>query len=406
MPVFEYKGLNEKGKPVKGILDAEGPRVLREVLMKQNIFLTEYNEGSEQSAQPLRQRRMGGSVKGQDVAILTRQLATLTKAGISLVESLSALVDQVEKEALRRILSSVRQKVNEGSSLADAFSAYPRVFPPLYTNMIRAGEASGMLDVVLDRLADFTDYQVKLKSKIIGAMTYPVIMVIFSMIIVAVLFVVVIPKITRIFAHLKSALPLPTKILIGSSKFVGQWWWLILILMVLMVLMFLSFIKSEKGHIKWDRFKLRVPILGSMIRMLAIARFSRTLSTLLASGVPILMSLEIVKNVLNNKILEAVVEEARENIKEGESIAAPLARSGQFPPIVTHMIAVGEKSGQLEEMLNHIADAYDSQVDTKVNAMTALLEPIMIVAMGGVVGFIVFSILLPILKMNQALGKG
>jgi general secretion pathway protein F len=407
MPVFEYKGLDARGKAVAGILDAIDAKSLRAQLRKDGVFLTEILEESKAKSLAAREVKLGGGrVKGQDVAIMTRQLATLIGAGIPLVDSLTALVEQVEKEKLKKVLSQVRERVNEGSSLADALRDHPKIFEPLYVNMVRAGESSGTLDVVLARLADFSEGQVRLKSKVLGAMMYPIIMVGVGIVIVSILFVVVVPKITKIFDRLQAALPLPTQILIGMSNFVKDWWWLIGIVVIGGSFLLVRYFRSEKGREKWDRFILRVPVFGPLVRMIALARFTKTLATLLSSGVPLLTALDIVKNVLNNKILEKVIEEARVSIQEGESIAAPLKRSKEFPPIVTHMIAIGEKSGELESMLQNIANAYDQQVETRINTMTSLLEPIMIVAMGGVVAFVVFSILLPILKMNQALGKG
>jgi general secretion pathway protein F len=407
MPVFEYKGLDARGKAVSGIVDATDPKALKLALRKDGIFLTEIVEESRAKSLAQREVKLGrGRVKPLDVAVMTRQLATLIGAGIPLVESLTALVEQVDKERLKKVLSRVRERVNEGASLADAMADHARVFPPLYVNMIRAGESSGTLDIVLARLADFTEYQVRLRSKVMGAMTYPIIMVFVGILIVAILFVVVVPKITKIFDRLQTSLPIPTQILIGASNFVKNWWWLIGIVAIGGTILLVRYFRTPEGREKWDRFALRVPVFGPLLRMIAIARFTRTLSTLLASGVPVLTALDIVKNVLNNKILEKVVEESRVSIQEGESIAAPLKRSKQFPPLVTHMIAIGEKSGELENMLSNVANAYEQQVDGKINTLTSLLEPVMIVCMGGVVGFIVFSILLPILKMNQALGKG
>jgi general secretion pathway protein F len=406
MPVFEYKGLDARGRSVGGVLDAADPRALRAALRREGVFLTEIVLESQKKTLAQREVRLGrGRVKPLDIAVMTRQLATLIGAGIPLVDSLTALVEQVDKERLKKILSKVRERVNEGASLADALGDHPKVFAPLYVNMIRAGESSGTLDVVLSRLADFTEYQVRLRSKVMGAMMYPIIMMVVGVIIVSVLFVVVVPKIRKIFDRLESSLPLPTEVLIGVSTFVSNYWWLLLLVVGTGTVLFLRFIRSEKGREKWDRFVLRVPVFGPLVRMVAIARFTKTLGTLLSSGVPLLTALDIVKNVLNNKLLEKVVEEARVSIQEGESIAGPLKRSKQFPPLVTHMIAIGEKSGELEAMLANVASAYDQQVESKVNTLTSLLEPIMIVAMGGVVGFIVFSILLPILKMNQALGR-
>ena len=409
MPVFEYKGLDARGKQVKGVHDAADPKALRSALRKNGVFLTEILDQERGGVTALAKRdvkMLGGRIKPLDISLMTRQLATLIGAGIPLVDSLTALVEQVDKEKFKKVLSEIRERVNEGGSLAEALAHHGKVFPTLYVNMVRAGESSGTLDLVLVRLADFTEYQVRLRSKVQGAMMYPIIMIFVAIIIVSILFVVVVPKIIKIFDRLQATLPVPTKILIATSHLVKNYWWLIILVVVFSAFMFLRYINSEKGREKWDRFKLWVPIFGPIVMMIAIARFTKTLATLLASGVPILTALDIVKAVLGNVVLEKVIDEARSSIQEGESIAAPLKRSGRFPPIVTHMIAIGEKSGELENMLTNVANAYDSQVDTKINTLTSLLEPIMIVAMGGVVGFIVFSILLPILKMNQALGKG
>ena len=407
MPVFEYKGLDAKGKNVGGIFDAPDAKALRAQLRKTGVFLTEIIQEAKSKNLGNRDVKLGGGrIKTMDIAVMTRQLATLIHAGIPLVDSLTALVEQVDKERLKRVLSKIRERVNEGASLGDSLGDHPKVFSTLYINMIRAGESSGTLDLVLARLSDFTEHQVRLRSKVMGAMMYPLIMICVGILIVTILFVVVVPKIMKIFDRLQATLPLPTQILIGVSNFVKNYWWLMFIVTFLTIFLSVRYVRTEGGRLKWDRFMLKVPIFGSLSRMIAIARFTKTLSTLLASGVPILTALNIVKNVLGNKVLENVIDEARVSIQEGESIAAPLKRSKQFPPIVTHMIAIGEKSGELEGMLGNVADAYDSQVETKINTLTSLLEPIMIVLMGGVVGFIVFSILLPILKMNQALGKG
>ena len=426
MPVFEYSGLTEAGKNVRGVKDAENRKVLRSLLRKDGIFLTDVRAADalaaanaaanpstgkiELSGQGLSREvdlRMlfGTRVSGQDLAIATRQLATLIGAGITLVESLSALVDQVEHPRLKRILGIVRQKVNEGSSLADALAEHPKVFTTLYVNMIRAGESSGALDVVLVRLADFTENQAALRNKIIGAMLYPAIMVLVGIAIVGILFIVVIPKVTKIFEDMNVALPWTTQILITTSNFALNYWYLILIAVPLLAWAFRRYINTEKGLNWWDRTKLRAPIFGEVVRMLALARFAKTLATLLSSGVPLLTALDIVKNIVNNSILAKVIEDARDAIREGESIAAPLKRSGQFPPLVHHMIAIGEKSGQLEQMLGNIARSYDSQVEIRVSAMTSLLEPVMIVMMGGGVAFIVFSILMPIMQLNTFVPK-
>ncbi|MBN2494032.1 MAG: type II secretion system inner membrane protein GspF [Deltaproteobacteria bacterium] len=401
MPVFKYKGMNPAGKAVSGIRNADNPRVLRSALRKEGIFLTEVHQ--EKAAKPgqgkpsARRKR----VTTAELAVLTRQLATLLHAGVTLVESLSALVDQVDNDHLKLVLSQVKQRVNEGSSLADSMGQHPKVFPHLYCNMVKAGESSGALDVVLNRLADFTEGQARLRSKIIGTLTYPAIMIVIGIGILTLLIVVVIPKITKIFEDMHATLPLPTRILLAASDFLSSYWWAVLLVLIAAGFAFRAYTRTENGSVRWDRFKLEMPIFGSIVRMLSISRFARTLSTLLTSGVPLLGSLHIVRNIVNNRVLASAIDDARESITEGESIANPLKRSGEFPPLVIHMIAVGERTGQLETMLEHVAKSYEDQAENRINALTALLEPLMIVFMGGAVGFMVLSILLPILQLNE-----
>ncbi len=402
MPVYKYKGMNDAGKAVNGIRNADNPRALRSLLRKENIFLTDVEQqknraGSGKGNISTRRRK----VTALELSVLTRQLSTLLAAGVTLVESLTAMVDQVDNEYLKLVLSQVKQRVNEGGTLAEAMGQHPKVFPLLYCNMIQAGESSGALDVVLNRLADFTEGQARLRSKIIGTLTYPAIMIVMGLGIMILLIVVVIPKITKIFEDMKATLPLPTRILLGISDFLAAYWWAVAILLVLLGFALRAYVNTENGRIRWDRFKLNMPIFGSIVRMLAISRFTRTLSTLLTSGVPLLGSLTIVRNIVNNQILAQALDDARESITGGESIADPLKRSGEFPPLVIHMIAVGERTGQLESMLEHVAVSYESQAENRINALTALLEPLMIVFMGGAVGFMVLSIILPILQLNE-----
>jgi general secretion pathway protein F len=407
MPVFAYKALDQGGKSVEGLKEADSPRTLRTVLRRDGLFLTEVTgEKQSRAASPeVNVRRwVGGRVKADDVAVATRQLAVLVNAGIPLVEALTALVEQVEHERLKRVLSAVKQRVNEGSSLAEALAQHPKAFSSLYVNMIRAGESSGALDVVLFRLADFTETQARLKAKVLGTLTYPAAMMIIGAVIMGILFTVVIPKITKVFEDTKVVLPWTTRFLIGFSTFVHDWWWALGLLVAAGVYGFLRWRRTPAGRARWDIWVLDAPIFGPLVRQVAVARFSRTLATLLKSGVPLLTAMDIVRNIVGNTRLAAVIEEARESIKEGESIAAPLKRSGEFPPLVYHMIAIGEKSGELEEMLGNVANAYDSQVETKIAALTSLLEPVMIVVMGVAVAFIVFSILMPILQINTIAG--
>ena len=303
----------------------------------------------------------------------TRQLATLIGAGIPLVESLTALVDQVENETFKAVLAEVKQKVNEGAGFGDSLANHPKVFSNLYINMVRAGETSGAMDVVLERLADFTETQAELRSKLVGTMIYPIIMIIMAAVVTSILFVFVVPKISKIFESQKVALPLPTRVLMGLSSFVADWWLVLIPLALGSVFLMLRYIRSEKGKPKWDEFVLKTPLFGQLVRMVAITRFAKTLSTLVASGVPLLTAFDIVKTVVQNTVLSNVIETVRDAVKEGENIASPLKRSGEFPPIVTHMIAVGEKSGQLEEMLGNVARSYEVQVNSRLQAMTSLL---------------------------------
>jgi len=408
MPVFEYKALSDAGRQVTGLKEADSAKSLRSVLRRDGLYLTEVVGQQQQTAAAspeIKVRRwVLGRVRADDLAIATRQLAVLVGAGIPLVDSLTALVEQVDHERLKRILSDVKQRVNEGSSLADALVAHPKVFSTLYVNMIRAGESSGALEIVLVRLADFTEGQARLRSKVIGTLTYPAAMLVIGSIILGILFTVVIPKITKVFEDAKVTLPWTTQALIGFSTFVHDWWWALGICLALAVYAGRRWRQSPAGRARWDEWVLTIPIFGTLLRQLAIARFSRTLATLLKSGVPLLTAMDIVKNIVGNTRLATVIEESRDSIREGESIAAPLKRSGEFPPLVYHMVAIGEKSGQLEEMLKNVADAYDSQVETRIGALTSLLEPIMIVAMGVAVAFIVFSILMPILRVNTIAG--
>lgn len=409
MPVYAYKGLADDGREVKGLQDADSPKGLRATLKKQGIRIVEHREETAKESGGL---KISGSteidlkkyferVTVADVALVTRQLATLLRSGITLIDALTAIVDQLDNEKFKRIFGSIKTGVNEGSSLADAMAQHPAVFDELYISMVRAGEASGALDKVLVRLADFTESQARLKSKVMGALLYPLIMLGVGSVIMVILFVVVIPRITKIFQQVKADLPPQTRLLIFVADIIRNYWWLLLPTVIGLIFYFFRWKKSKKGRPKWDRFTLTVPVIGPVVRLVAIARFARTLATLLRSGVPVLTALDITKDVLNNLRLAEVVTEAREAIREGESISTPLRKSKEFPPIVVHMVATGEKSGQLEEMLEHVADNYDFQVDQKVERLTTLIEPIMIVGMGGAVAFIVFSILMPILQLSQ-----
>ncbi len=405
MAIFAFRGLEtQSGKSVKGYRDADNPKALRAVLRKEGIILTSATRDSKKEKSTGNEVDLFAYFKrptSGDVAVMTRQLATLVRAGIPLVESISALVDQTEKESMAKVLTSVREDLKEGTAFAKTLEKHSKVFPPLYINMVAAGEASGTLEAVLERLADFMEDQARLKGKITSAMAYPVLMTIIAAALVGVLMVAVVPKVTGIFENLGQELPWYTVLLITVSDFLADFWWLVLLLIGGAFYGFRRWVNTEEGRMRWDTFLLRVPVFGRLNLLVAVARFSKTLSTLLSSGVPLLVAMDIVKNVLGNRLLEGVVRDAIGSIREGESIAEPLRRSGQFPPMVTHMITVGEKSGQLEEMLENVSRAYESDVETKVATLTSLLEPLVIVVMGGMVGFIAMAILMPLVQMNQ-----
>ena len=404
MPVYAYRGIDSRGRNIKNVAEADNAKALRNVLRKDGIMATEVLEQSEaakKNAGNLDFSRMFRRVSTMDVAVSTRQLAVLLRAGIPLVEGLSALIDQLDQPDLKSAFTDARNQINEGSSFADAIKSHPKIFPTLYVNMVAAGEASGTLEVVLARLAEFMDNQAKLKSKVQAALAYPAVMGIVVTLIVFLMMAVVVPKVTSIFENFNQALPWYTNALIFVSNIFSNYWWLIFALLALAIYFFRRWKSSEEGRIKWDLFVLRVPLFGNLLTMVAVSRFARTLATLLSSGVPVLSAMDITRRILGNTELMRVVEEARESVREGEGIAKPLREAGRFPPIVTHMIAIGERSGQLEEMLEHVADAYDQQVEVKVSAITSLLEPLLIVVMGGVVASIAFAILMPLLQIND-----
>jgi general secretion pathway protein F len=407
MAVYAWRGVNAAGKAVKGVRDADSPKQLRAVLKKDGVLVTELLESSEAAKKRGREidfKRMFNRVGTREIAVSTQQLAVLLRSGIPLVEALTALIDQLDQPDLKSAFTDTRDKVNEGISFADALRNHPKYFEDLYVNMIAAGEASGTLEAVLQRLAEFLDAQARLKSKVQSALAYPVFMAGASTLIIGIMMTVVVPKVTSIFEDFNQSLPWYTELLIWSSGVITDYWWLLIAIIGGGSWYFRRWKRTEEGKKKWDRFELKIPLFGQLFLMVAVARFSRTLSTLLTSGVPVLRAMEITRNVLGNTELMRVVDEARNSVREGEGLAKPLRASKRFPPIVTHMIAIGERSGQLEEMLEHVAVAYDQQVEVRVSAMTSILEPLIIVVMGGVSAGIAFSILMPLLQINEFVG--
>lgn len=407
MPVYAYKGLNSQGKNVGGIIDADSPKGARLKLRRTGVYTTDLTEQNQQkgAAEKLWATTDLGAyferITPQDLSLMTRQLATLVGAGLPLVECLGALTEQVENARQKRILSQVREQVVEGGTLADAMESHPRVFSDLYVSMVRAGEASGALDIVLIRLAEYTERSSQLRDKVRSALTYPLLMAVFSGFILFFLLSYVVPKVTRIFAETQQELPIMTVVLLAISDFAAEYWWLILGSILTAVIAVRVSTRTTAGQLRFDKILLRAPYFGKVLKKVALARFARTLSTLLVGGIPLLQSLDIVKHVVSNLVLQNAIEEGRDAIREGQSVAEPLKRSGHFPPLLVHMISVGEKSGELEQMLSRAADAYDSEVESSVSALSSVMEPLMVIFMGGVVLFIVMAILLPIFSMNE-----
>ena len=414
MPMYAYKGIGPTGKGVAGVRDADSPKGLRQLLRKEGVVVTsqELSKGGAKGAQPTgkglgREVDLGGlfgSVKKPEIAAFTRQLAVLLRSGIPLAESLGALFEQIENVRFKVPVGEVRTAVNEGTSLSDALGKHPKLFDELYVSMVRAGETAGNLDEVLTRLADFQDSSQKLKSKVQGAMIYPVIMALVGSIIMGVLMVAVVPEITKMFTTQGRTLPINTRLLIWTSSVLGRYFLVIIVLVPLAIYGFRRWSKSERGRPIWHRFVLRLPGIGPLVRQVNVARFTRTLGTMLQSGVALLRALEIAKQVMGNVIMRGAIDDAKKAVTEGESLALTLRRSGKFPTTMIHMIAVGERSGQLEAMLSRVAEQNETEVDTKLTRMTGILEPLMIVAMGGAIAFVVFSILQPIMAMGSFTG--
>ena len=399
-PIFDYKAIAASGKASKGIVEAENQKSARAKLKKQGLMVTDISE--KNAAKPNSSSGIpffGGRVGARDVSMLTRQLASLVKANIPLVEALNALVDQTENERLKVILAQVRQDVNEGSSLAKATSNHPRAFDTIFVNMIEAGESSGTLGLVLIRLADLKEAQMRLRSKVISGMTYPALMMVVAGGLMIGIFTFVIPKLTKIFENSNKPIPALTQFLMTLSDIIVQWWFAIAGVVFFLFSLFQKYIRTEKGRAKWDAFKLKLPVVGPLVRMIAVTRFSSTMATLLHSGVPILTSMNIARNLMDNVPIAKAISDARENITEGQSIAEPLRRSGEFPPMMIHMISIGEKTGELPSMLTNVAETYEEQVNTRIETMTSLLEPLMIIAMGGAVAVIVVAVFMPLMEI-------
>ena len=407
MPVYEYTALDARGKMTTGIIDADGARAARQKLRAGGIFPVDIKETQEKETTEVKTTRIANlsqylrRVKPAEIAIITRQLSTLITAGFPLVSAIDALVPQTKSHQLKTVLAQIKDAIVEGQSFAQALSQYPKIFTPIYVNMVRAGETSGTLEIVLERLADITEKQQDLSNRIQTALAYPLFMCLIGTVVLFVLLTYIVPSITAIFLDMGQTLPTPTRLLIFLSGFFKSFWWIIIIALIGAGIALHRAKKTEKGRYIYDKTILAMPVLGVLARKLAVARFTRTLGSLLENGVSMLIALDIVKNIAGNVLLSAAVEKAAQEVGKGQALWAALNEGQVFPQLSIQMIQVGEQSGELEGMLNKIADVFEKEVENSVMRLTSYLEPVMILVMGCIVGFIVLSICLPIFEMNQ-----
>lgn len=404
MPVYEYTALNQKGKSVTGIVDAESSQAARQKLRSTRIFPISIKEAASQSAKKeqwsVSAMRYFTRVKPAEVTMMTRLLSTLIGAGFPLVSAIDSLIPQSKSHAFQRVVAQIKDSIVEGNSFAASLSLFPNIFPPLYINMVSAGETSGTLEIVMDRLADLMEKQEALKNKITTALAYPLLMAAMSILVVFFLLTNVIPTIANLFEEVGQAMPTPTRILIGSSEFVISYWWMILIMITALVFVYHRLSKTERGRYAIDRALLKIPGFGKLAQKLAAARFARTLGSLLENGVNMLTALDIVRNIVGNTIIRDAIAEAAQEVGKGQALGYSLGETKVFPSLTIQMIQVGEQSGELEKMLNRVADVYENDVENTIMKLTSLLEPIMIVVMAVIIGFIVLSICLPIFEMR------
>ena len=404
MAVFEYTALDSKGKKKKGVIDAESAKGARQKLKTLGLFVTTLAETESQTPSGSSKKitlSLGMRVKSGDLAIATRQLSTLVGASIPLVDSLRALSEQLDSQKLKRVFSEISDLVNEGSTFADALRKFPKVFPNLYINMVASGEASGSLDLVLERLSELLESQADLRRKVIAASAYPALMLVLCFLVILLLLSFVVPQITEIFKEKKQVLPLPTQIVIGMSNFTKAYWWAIIGCAVLALFGWKKWGDTEGGRRHIDSWKLHFPLFGQMNLKIATSRMARTLGTMLSSGVELLTALGIVKNIVGNVLLEEALENSIVGVREGRSLGAELRKSERFPKLLVHLISVGEKTGQLESMLLRAAKSYESEVDAVVSGLTKILEPILILFLAVIVGCILAAVMLPMLEMSS-----
>ncbi len=399
MANYQYSAKDKSGNSVNGVIEASNETEVAELLHNKELIVL-----SIQQAKNRVFKARGKSIKPDDLVVFSRQLATMVETGIPLVQALGILSEQIENPSFKRVVADVRQNIEAGMNFCEALSKHPKVFSDLFVNMSRAG-ASGMLDEVLDRLATYLEKTAALTRKIKASMVYPLVVVSMAIIITAVLLLKVVPTFKGIFEILGGQLPLPTRILIGISDLLGKYFLIMMILMAAAVVIFKKYASTEKGHYNIDSKILKLMIVGPIIRKIAVAKFSRTFSTLVRSGVSILNALEIVAKTAGNKVIEKAVLDCRASVRDGEPISKPLSKSDIFPPMVVRMISIGEQTGQLEKMLSKIADFYDEQVDAAVSGLTSLIEPLVIAFLGTVIGGIVIALFMPIFKITELVAK-
>ncbi|HYR27026.1 MAG TPA: type II secretion system F family protein [Thermoanaerobaculia bacterium] len=400
MPTFEWKGTARNGQTQTGVLVADSKDAVIAVMRRQQIVVTAVKEKGKEIALP----KFGGKVPPQLIAIFTRQFSVMIDAGLPLVQCLEILGSQQEHKTFKRTLIQIRQDVESGSNLADAMRKHPKVFNDLFTNMVAAGEAGGILDTILQRLATYIEKAVKLNSQVKSAMIYPVAVISIATIVVMIILWKVIPVFATLFASLGAELPLPTRIVIKLSNFIGDYWWLMIILTMATIYSLRRYHETYKGKRVLDGILLRVPVLGMLLRKIAVARFCRTLSTLTSSGVPILDGLQITARTAGNSIVEDAIMATRKSVEEGKTISEPLGDTDVFPQMVVQMIAVGEQTGALDTMLSKIADFYEDEVDTAVAGLMKLLEPVLIAFLGVAIGGIVIAMYMPMFSLIGQIG--
>lgn len=400
MPIFAYNALDAGGKTVKGTVEAENEQLVMVKLHEQNLHILNVSREKGASAPKIGRPK---KVKLHSLVVFSRQFATMIDAGIGIVRCLDILEGQTKDPALKPVLAATKRDVKGGLSLTDAFAKHPGVFSRLYVNMVRAAETGGILDQILDRLSTFLECEQEVRAKIKSAMIYPVIVLIFAFLMLTALFLFVLPKFKEIFMTMNIEMPLATRILFNTSSVLRAYWYIPFTLIVGGTIFYRMYSNTPKGRYQIDLIKLKVPVIGELVQKMAVSRFSRTFATLISAGVPMMRSLEIVGETSGNTVIAGAIENARTSIREGQKISQPLAQSGLFPAMVTHMIDVGEETGRLSDMLAKVSDFYDKEVENAVKALTSLIEPVLIVVLGCVVGFIAVSIMAPIFKLISSI---